>query len=100
MKRVKIEFWLGQADKLRLVELCEKGGYTVAEIMRRAVEAQLKAPPKKIEKKITKAPKPVSTVRGSSGGSAKTLEDAARSGAAEYQRMRMEQMKNKGSSWG
>lgn len=40
--REKIEFWLSSIDKLQLVELCKKGGYTVAEVMRRAVEDQLR----------------------------------------------------------
>lgn len=66
------------------------------------LEAGLKTQvaPKKTEKKKTKAPEPVTPIRGATAGSAKTLESAAKAGAAEYQRMRMEQIKNRGSSWG
>lgn len=56
--------------------------------------------PKKVEAKTTNAPAPISTVGSGTKAPPLTLEEAAKKGAAEYQRVRMEQMKKKQSSWG
>jgi hypothetical protein len=86
-------------DPDELMRICSLSALDAAEAIGE-IRAQLKKPQEPAIKKITKAPEPVTPVRGATKGPIKTLEEAAKAGAAEYQRVRMEQMKNKKSSWG
>lgn len=49
--KTKIEFWINEQDRDKLVELCKKAGYTVAETMRRAAEEKINELEAKCKKK-------------------------------------------------